>query len=153
AGQVAVYEGGAQQKIRAGKEKTESQFQATLLQLAKEGSGKKELLVVRLLTGGEKPLVSFDKVTVGRPRDSGPLLEALDDVPPELEEASSSLNQHLALDVFPSFPLPAQGPSSRSEETVGVLGLADVKLPLVVSSKKDGSQTEIIRSLPEGVKA
>lgn len=155
-GQVAVYEGVAQMKHIVGKDIDETKFQASLIQVAREEANKNEILTVRLLTqeGGDKALVSFDDVAVRSDPsgDRGPFqLEVLNETPPELEETTSDLNGRLPIAYLPSFPVPASG-SSRSDATVSVLGLVDVKLPFSLSSKSDGSQVEIVRTLNEGSK-
>ena len=155
-GRLAIYEGVVQTSV-SGKEKSENRLTVRLIQASPGEPGRKELLSIRLLMpeGGGKAIVAFDKAAVQSPADpnGGPVqVEATDDPPLELQESHSEMSEYLPLDVLPSFAAPASGQSARSEATVSVLGLAEVKVPFVIFSKKEGNQLELARSLQEGAK-
>jgi hypothetical protein len=155
---VAVYEGAVQTAQVLGKDKTEKRLPVVLIQAAPGGPGQKEILSIRLLTqdAGEKAIVTFDKAVVeaqANPNGGPTRIEATEDPPFELQDNSYGMNEYLPLDLLPPFAAPAKGQSARHEATVAVLGLAEVKLPLAISTKEEGNELELVRSLPEGTKA
>ena len=99
---------------------------------------------------GEEPLVAMDALE-GKLGAGEPALEPAEETPMELEESSRALEGLLSLELLKPSAIPAAAEEKKDVETV-VLGLAAVRLPVVVRAQTSDGRRRIEVRLADGAR-